>query len=156
MSSTPLHPALVHLPLALALLVPLVALGVALAVHRGRLPRWVWGGVLGLQLVLVGSGLLAMRTGEGDEERVEEVVGHDVLHEHEERSERFVFTAAGVTLLFLLGVALPRPSWRSGAMALATVASLGVGALALSTGRSGGELVYVHGAAAAHLDAPER
>lgn len=154
MSSTPLHPAIVHLPLALSLLVPLLAIGVALAVHRGKLPRWVWGGVLGLQLMLVGSGFLAMRSGENDEEIVENVVSHDIIHEHEEKAELFVYTAAGLSVLFLLGLALPRRSWRSGAMALAAVGSIGVGVLGLNTGHSGGELIYVHGAASAHLDTP--
>lgn len=154
MSSIPIHPAIVHLPLALALLVPIVALGAAIAVHRGKLPRWLWAAVLGLQIALVGAGAVAMQTGEHDEEKVEAVVAEAAIETHEEAAERFVYAAGAVTLLFALGLALPRPSWRSGAMGLAVAASVAVAGLALGVGHSGGELVYVHGAAAAHAPAP--
>ncbi|MEQ8461684.1 MAG: DUF2231 domain-containing protein [Sandaracinaceae bacterium] len=151
MSSIPLHPAIVHLPLALGLLVPLIALGVAVAVHQGKLPRWAWGAVLGLQVLLVGSGFVAMQTGERDEEVVERVVAESVIEAHEEAAETFVYAAAGSTLLFLLGLALPRRIWRSAAMGAAVAGSVAVAGLALGVGHSGGELVYVHGAAAAHV-----
>ncbi len=150
MSSVPIHPAIVHLPLALALLVPIVALGAAVAVHRGKLPRWVWAVVLGLQAALVGSGALAMQTGERDEDRVEAIVGDSAMEAHEETAEHFVYAAAGLTVLFALGLVLPRAAWRSGAMGLAVIGSAALAALAIGVGHSGGELVYVHGAAAAH------
>lgn len=154
MSSVPLHPAIVHLPLALALLVPLLAAGVAVMVHRGNLPRSAWAAVLGLQLLLVGTGFAAIQTGEHDEEQVESIVSHDVIHGHEEAAEGFVYTAAALSALFVLGLVLPRPAWRSGAMGLAAVGSLAVAALAVNVGHSGGELVYVHGAAQAHIQPP--
>lgn len=143
----PLHPAIVHLPLALAMLIPLLALGLAVAIHRGKLPRWVWAVALGSQLLMVGAGFVGMQTGEGDEERVERVVPESAIEAHEEAAELFVWSAAGVAVLFVLGVALPKPSWRSGAMAASTVAAVAVAALALNVGRLGGELVYQHGAA---------
>lgn len=150
MGSIPLHPAIVHLPLALAMLAPLIALGVAVAVHRDKLPRWTWGAVLGLQLLLVGSGFVAMQAGENDEELVERVVSERVIHEHEEAAEAFVYTAGAIAVLFALGLGLPKPQWRSAGMAAAVLGSLAVAGLALNVGHSGGELVYVHGAAAAH------
>jgi len=46
----PLHPLIVHLPLALALLVPLLAAGTLLAWWRGWLPgRRSWAVVVALQ-----------------------------------------------------------------------------------------------------------
>ncbi|MCB9598346.1 MAG: hypothetical protein H6719_36870 [Sandaracinaceae bacterium] len=150
MNDMPLHPAIVHLPLGLAMLIPLLALGAAVAIHRGSLPRWLWGGVLALQLLMVAGGLAAMNTGERDEEVVEDVVSERLIHEHEEAAERFVWVSAALGLLFALGVALPKPKWRSVAMAASVIGSLGAAGLALDVGHEGGVLVYRHGAAAAH------
>lgn len=151
MNDVPLHPAIVHLPLALAMLIPLLALGVALAIHRGKLPRWLWSGVLALQLLMVGTGYLAMQTGEGDEEVVEQAVPESAIEEHEEAAEAFVWTAAALGVVFILGVALPKAPWRSAAMAVSTFGAVGVAVLALNVGHLGGELVYEHGAASAHV-----
>jgi hypothetical protein len=57
-------------------------------------------------------------------------------------------------VLFVLGVALPKREWRSGAMAAATLAAVVVAGLALNVGRLGGELVYEHGAASARASTP--
>lgn len=146
----PLHPAIVHLPLALALLLPLLAAGAAFAIHRRKLPRWVWVVVIGLEALLVGTGVLAIRTGEGDEERVESIVPESVLEAHEEAATIFV-GAAGVALAIgLLGAALPGARARSAAMAATALALAGVAFLAFQVGRAGGELVYAHGAASAY------
>ena len=153
MNDIPLHPALVHLPLALSVLVPILALGLTLAIHRGKLPRWLWSGVLGLQLLMIATGWLAMQTGGSDEEIVERVVPEFAIEEHEEAAEAFVWSAAALGVVFILGVALPKAPWRSGAMALSTLGSVGVAVLALNTGHLGGELVYEHGAASAHVSA---
>ena len=74
MPTLPLHPALVHLPLGLAMVLPLVAFGVALAVLTRRLPRAAFAVVVALQALLVGAGIVSMQLGERDEKRVEQVV----------------------------------------------------------------------------------
>jgi hypothetical protein len=153
LESTPLHPALVHLPIALAILLPLIALSVAVPLLRGKLPRAAWALPLALQVLLVGSGIAAMRSGEAEEERVESVVSEHAIEEHEEAAELFVQVAAALTLVYVLGVALPRPNLRGPAMLVAAVGSLGVAALAVRAGHAGGELVYVHGAASAYAGA---
>ncbi len=151
MPTEPLHPMIVHLPLALAVLMPLLAAGAFLAWWRQWLPgRRVWVGVLALQAVLLVTGVAALRSGEAEEDRVEPVVGERVLEAHEEAAEVFV-TAAGIVLcLFVVPFVLPGEGLRRGAAAAATVATLVVAALAVSTGKAGGELVYRHGAAAAY------
>ena len=56
----PLHPAVVHLPIALAVLVPLGALAALLAIWKGFLPARSWWGVVllsGIWLWLGGAGL---------------------------------------------------------------------------------------------------
>lgn len=144
----PLHPAVVHLPIALALLVPLVALFALAATRLGFLTARSWAFVVLLQALLVGSAWLAMETGEEEEERVEEVVAERHIEDHEERAERLLI-GAGVALL-VIGAGLA--PGRLGALArpLGFALSLGVAALAADVGHSGGALVYEHGAAAAY------
>lgn len=145
----PLHPKIVHLPIALAILMPLLSGGVLLAIWRDWLPQRTWSLVFAGQLMLVGSGVLAMRSGEGDEERVERIVPELALEQHEEAGERFVW-AGGVLLgLALLPLLLRnrRACLVTGAAMLAgTVAVLGLG---YQVGQKGGELVYGHNAGAA-------
>jgi uncharacterized membrane protein len=57
----PLHPALVHLPVALALIAPLVALGVRLAIRFAKLPAHAWLGVALLQALFAGPAWQAAR-----------------------------------------------------------------------------------------------
>lgn len=145
----PLHPKLVHLPIALAVLMPLITTGLLLAWWRGALQRRTWIVVIALQAMLVGSGFLAMRSGEADEERVEQTVSKTAIHAHEEAAEGFVFASAGV-LVLALGAGLIRRERAALALGAATVAgTLVVLALGYRTGEAGGELVYRHGAAAA-------
>lgn len=148
MPSLPLHPAFVHVPLGLALVLPLVAAGVALAVWRGGLPRAAFAVVVGLQALLVASGVVSMQLGERDEERVERVVSERLIEVHEERAEVFVWAAAGVLVIAAAVLVVPRAASPVLAGVLCA-ASIGVAALAMWTGEAGGELVYHHGAAAA-------
>lgn len=147
----PLHPAIVHIPLALAALMPLAAAGVALAVSRGWLPARTWVLVVLLQLALVGGAFVAVDTGEHDEERVEDVVKERFLERHEERGEAFRWIAAGGLAVTAAGLL----AGNAGALGrvVAVAAALGVLGAALRVGESGGELVYRHGAASAYVDA---
>jgi uncharacterized membrane protein len=144
----PLHPAVVHLPIALAILVPLVAAFALLAARLGWLPSRGWAFVVLLQALLVGSAWLALETGEQEEERVEEVVAERHIEAHEERAERLMLGAAAVLLVLGAGLA----PGRVGAVArpLGLVLAVGVAALAADVGHSGGALVYEHGAGAAY------
>jgi len=150
MDSFLFHPKLVHIPIALAVLMPLVAGGLLLASWRKWLPARTWVIAVALQAVLVGSGILALRSGEADGERVERVVEERFVEAHEEAAEAFVWTSAGVLAAMLLGLALS--SRRTGPVA-ATAATLGtlvVLGLGYRTGQAGGDLVYQHGAAQAY------
>jgi uncharacterized membrane protein len=144
----PLHPAVVHLPIALAVLLPALALLGAVTIQRRIVPPRTWLGVLLLQAVLVGSGWLALETGEAQEERVEQVVAERHIEDHEERAERFQL-AAGVTLAVLAAGLLPG-AVGGVARGVSVVATLAVLAAGVQVGHSGGELVYRHGAAAAY------
>lgn len=151
MFNGPLHPALVHVPLGLAFVVPLVAVGVFVAFWRGRLPRSAFAILAGLQLLLAGSGFAAMAAGDRDERPVKQVVGRQLVHDHEERAEAFVWTATAVAALGIALLLVPAHLVKAAA-ALVIAGNLAVAALAFVTGKAGGEIVYRHGGAAAFAD----
>lgn len=146
----PLHPAVVHFPIVLALLLPLLAVAAVVAIRRGVPPRaWalvvVFGGLLTL------SSWAAVETGEDQEDAVEAVVSGSVIHEHEEAAEALLVGSGILLLLLMAGVAPGRIGGT--ARALSIPGALAVVVLAFQVGHSGGELVYEHGAAAAYVSA---
>lgn len=145
----PLHPKIVHLPIALAVLLPLLSGGLLLAWWRQWLPPRVWTLVTAGQLLLVGSGVLALRSGEADEDRVERLVPEAALEAHEEAGERFVWAAALVAGITLLPLLLRGERARLAGATAACAGTFVVLALGYDVGARGGELVYRHGAAAA-------
>ncbi len=144
------HPKLVHLPIALAVLMPLVSAALILAWFRDLLPRRAWILAVALQGVLVLSSIAAMRSGEADEERVERVVAESAIEAHEEAAELFTWFSGGVLLLFVAGAAIPGAGAARIAACAATAGSLVVLFLGYRVGEAGGELVYKHGAASAY------
>ncbi len=148
-----LHPKIVHLPIALAVLMPILAGVVWFAWRRGSLPKRAWWLVVGAQIMLAVSGFASMQTGEHDEERVERFVGDAAIDEHEDAAK--VFMAGTFAVLLLAGGALLfRREERARAVAavsvLGTLAVLGLG---YRVGQAGGALVYEHGAANAFMPA---
>jgi uncharacterized membrane protein len=153
MEGLPLHPAIVHVPIGVGLVVPVMAGLVALALWRGRAARSAWSLVVLVQAVVLGGALAAMRTGEAEEERTERFASEAAVERHEEQAEVFtwlagVALAAGVAVLVVPG----RTAMVAAAVA-ATVASAAVAGATFRVGHSGGELVYREGAALAYRDA---
>jgi uncharacterized membrane protein len=149
----PLHPAVVHFPIALAAITPLFAALILLAIRSGRTPPLTWAVVVLLQALLMGSAWLAHETGHDQEERVEKVLDERHIEEHEEAAERVLWIGGAGLAAAALGLAGGSVgAWaRAGTLAI----SLATLAAAVVTGRSGGELVYRYGAANAYLeDAP--
>jgi len=146
----PLHPLFVHMPLALAMLAPVLFGALWLAIGARWLPLRTWTLAIAAQAALVGSGWLAMGSGEEDAERVERVVAEAAIESHEHRAEWFV--GAGFVVLLLSGAPLLAGRMpRVGAVVAYAVIAASVGVLGFSwaVGNSGGKLVYQHGAAAA-------
>jgi len=144
---------IVHMPLALAMIAPMVLGGLWLALRRPSASRRMWWAAVALQGLLLATGLFALRTGEADEERAEAIVSEAAIEQHEERAEVFVTVAGVVLAAALAGALVPKRLgvWLGGA---ATAGSLAVAALAVMVGSAGGELVYTHGAAAAYAQTP--
>jgi uncharacterized membrane protein len=146
----PLHPALVHFPLALAGLIPLFVIGAIVAMRRGVAARRAWSLVVALLALLAASSFLAVKTGEDEEDVVEEIVDEDAIHVHEERAEMF----RNLALLTLVLGAVGLVSGKVGGFSrgAATGMSFVLAGLAWGVGESGGDLVYVHGAANAYIE----
>jgi len=147
----PLHPAIVHFPIVLAVLLPIFALGALLAIRRGARHMRAWALPLVMAAALAASAWAALATGEAEEDRVESVVGERVLHEHEEAAERFLLLSG--ILLVVSGAGLFGGTVGSAGRLLATVGTIGVLAAAVSVGAAGGELVYRHDAARPYVEA---
>ena len=147
----PIHPSIVHLPIALSVLMPLLAMGLLVAWWRDWLPRRVWIIGLLMQALLVGSSWAALETGEADEERVEKVLANeDPLDAHEEAAEVFFFAAIGVLTVFAASAFMPNAGLGRSLATLATVGTFVVAGLAYRVGHAGGRLVYQEGAAQAY------
>lgn len=144
----PLHPAVVHFPIALAILVPLLAALVLGAIRGGIVPARGWLVVVLAQFLFAGSAWFAAETGEDQEERVEKVVAERHIETHEEAAE-WLFRIAVVGAL-VSGAGLL--AGRAGSIGRIATLAVGVAAIAASVqaGRTGGALVYEHGAASAY------
>ena len=143
----PLHPALVHFPIVFTVLLPLVILG-ALWLARRSPGRRTWAVPVILAAALSASAWVAVQTGETQEEKVESAVAEAPLESHEEAAGRFLLMSLGVlgiTALGLTGGAVGKVA-RGAALA----GSVGLAVAGYQVGRSGGELVYEHGAASVY------
>lgn len=152
MLPNPLHPAIVHFPVVLALLLPIFVIGALWAIRRGARPRRAWAIPLAASLALAASAWVAVETGGEQDERVEDVVARQPLSAHEEMAETFLLVSGAVALVAAAGLV---GGLTGRAARFATAAGsvlLVVGAFRV--GHSGGQLVYRYGAASAY--APER
>lgn len=149
MDSLPLHPAIVHLPIALAVLMPLVAGGALVATLRGGSTRRAFAVAALAEALLLGSGFAAKASGEREEEVVERVVPESALEAHEEAADVFLVGAGATLLLFAAAAAAPEGAAR-GLASAGLVGTLLVLGLGYRVGEAGGELVYRHGAASAY------
>lgn len=145
---SPLHPLIVHMPIALTVLLPLFAIGALVAIRRQARVQVAWGLTIGMLALLLGSGWLALQTGEIEEEKVERFVSEDAVEEHEEAGTQFVYAAGAV--LLLSGVGLIRGRTGAAARVVVTLATIALVGMGYNVGHSGGGLVYGGGAAQAY------
>ena len=143
MNTLPLHPAVVHVPMGLALIMPLLLGALLWAVLTDRLPGRVWLLALALQGVILGAAAVALRTGEQDEERVKDRVGEARLEAHERAAQAFTLAAGATFGAVALAVLLRkrrRPFALAGMASVAlSVVMLGLG---IQVGHRGGALVH--------------
>lgn len=144
----PLHPAVVHLPIALTLLVPVFAVGTLIAIRRGARPLRAWGITTALLATLSLSAWVSLETGDDEEEKVEQVVPETALETHEEAAEAFL--ALSLVVLGIAGVGLLNGRVGSAARFVAAAGTLALVVAGYNVGHSGGLLVYEYGAASAY------
>lgn len=148
MFGIPLHPLVVHFPIVLVVLLPIVA-GIALwAIRRGSSVRRAWLAPLAVGVALTASAFVAVRTGSAQEDRVERVVPEGAIDGHEEAAERFLVLSGALVLVAAAGLA--RGTIGQAGRLLTTVGALGLVAAGVQVGHSGGTLVYRDGAASAY------
>lgn len=151
MLPNPLHPAVVHFPLVLAFLLPIFAIGAIWAIGRGARARGAWSIPLAVAFALAASALVALETGEEQEERVEDVVAEQPLDSHKELAEALLASSAALVVIAAGGMLGGVPG-RSARIATA-VGSVALLIVAVRVGHSGGQLVYKYGAANAYTSA---
>lgn len=152
MNPTPLHPIIVHFPLALGFLLPVIALVVAFFIKKGRFTAQTWLMVVGLQVFMLIAGYAALQTGEREEMIVEHVTGKPPLQEHEARAEMFVAGTVAATALVSV-VPFLRPALHFYVQLGTVVLMLMNAFLGYRAGDAGGALVYKYGAANGYLSA---
>lgn len=145
----PLHPSIVHIPIVLTFIMPVLILAFAWMVKTNKMAPKGWLLIVGLQLAVVISGYVSLETGETEEHAVEKVVSKDYIAAHEEAGEIFVGSAVLALVIsiaaFFIRKELQFPI-KLTILAISVVSAI----LAWRTGKLGGELVYTHGAASAY------
>jgi uncharacterized membrane protein len=153
MFDLPLHPLVVHFPIVLGVLLPLVGFLFWWGIKKEIVPQKVWVLVVAFAFVYSVSAIVAIELGENDEEKVEEVVSGRVIEEHEEAGEAIPWGAGGLFLVSLLGYV--RKNSNIFQLALGVLSLIAIFPLA-EAGHTGGELVYRYGAAIAHLPSKQQ
>jgi uncharacterized membrane protein len=145
----PLHPSIVHLPIVLTFIMPVLVIAFAWMIKNNKMSPKGWILIMGLQLAVVISGYVSLETGETEEETVSRVVSKDYIHEHEEAAEIFVGSTV-LALVLSIAVFFIRKEIQFPVTISIAVIGLISCYLAYKTGQLGGELVYKHGAASAY------
>lgn len=145
-----LHPAIVHLPLGVAVVLPALCL-IALWLHFRRHEESAvfarfWVALVACLLAASAGALLAHETGEAGEHALEKFIEKAAIGRHEAFSKVFAgllyaASAVGVLVFFLRG--------RVKGLGILLVSALCTAALVagILTGNEGGKLVYEHKAA---------
>jgi len=137
----PLHPAVVHFPIALLIV------GAGLSVIAVLFRRWAPAAALLLVLGAAGA-VVAVGTGESEDDRLGKLQGaaHQLLEDHEhagERARNFALVAAALSVLALLAARWSLLGRSIGA--LAAVVALMTAWNVAQAGHYGGLLVYHQG-----------
>jgi uncharacterized membrane protein len=139
MLDLPVHPIIVHFPIAIGCLLPLLMLLNIVAMRRWQWPQKTWWMIVAFQLIFLLSSIAAVEAGEWDEENRSAPMAAGMA-DHEEWGEK-VPIAAGVMLVLTLVPLFIRK--RNHSMMIACiVGSAVVVVLLIKVGHTGGLLVY--------------
>ncbi|MDQ3366110.1 MAG: hypothetical protein M3680_11855 [Myxococcota bacterium] len=147
----PMHPKLVHLPMALCVLMPAVAGLIWVGVRRGWFTPRVWLLAAFLQGATLAGSIGALVSGQDDGAKVEGYASEEALTTHEARAWWFVYVAgANLALCGAAALSHHRPRRQQLLGAFAIVGLCAGGYAGYLVGDAGGRLVYVANAPDAH------
>ena len=142
----PLHPALVHLPIGLSLVLGFVLAALAWLSRADTAPRAIWWvGVL-LASIVAASALASSSAGEDEALRLRDVVPHAAIEAHDDAAGAFTFASVIVAALSLVAGVAAKPRVRRALQITAAASAFLLIPLSLRTGYLGGVLVWVHDA----------
>jgi len=144
----PLHPAIVHIPLVLCGLVPIVAGFLAWQTWRGRGSRRAWAVAIALEAVIVLAAYVAANAGSDDAHTIAGAIPRDAIHDHASAARWFEW-ANDATLALLVAAAALRDKRSAIAGFVATATAALTVAIAFRVGDLGGRIVFEHDAPAA-------
>jgi uncharacterized membrane protein len=148
MFNLPLHPLVIHFPIVLGTLFPIVGILFWWGIKEKVVPQKLWSLVVIFAFIYTVSSVVAVELGEIDEEIVEEIVSERVIEEHEEAGELIPWVGGTLFIVSMIGY-IRKKSDRL-RLTLAILSLLAVYPL-IETGHTGGKLVYKYGAVIAHL-----
>lgn len=137
----PLHPIVVHFPIAGAVFALPLVLGVLWAVRTGRLPRKAWLLPGALQLISLLGAFASLASGEDLEERAEDEHPEAQIEAHEGHAQRLTAGIAVGTVATLAAALVPAAVAIPVEVAAVVLGAAGAG-LAVPTGHTGGEMVW--------------
>jgi uncharacterized membrane protein len=140
MIPNPLHPALVHFPIVLMIFLPVLAVGALWAIRRGARPLLAWSVPVAGAVLLVLSAAASLKTGQSQEEQVEDRVPESVIEPHEEAAEQFLAGSGLVLIVMAIGLAGNRAG--RAARLVGTAAALALVIAGYRVGHTGGQIVY--------------
>lgn len=148
----PLHPALVHLPLGLAVVLGPLLLGLFWFERRAPAQRGPWwtGAMLSCALAL--SALAASSAGEDEALRLAGRLPASAIAAHDDAAGLFTADAVLVALLALASGVAAQPRPRRALQLASVVLAMSLVPLAIRAGQAGGALVWQHGAASTRAD----
>lgn len=149
--STPFHPVIVHIPLVISLIMPILVLIFAVMIKLNKLSPRGWLVIIGFQLMTTISGYVALESGEIEEDIVEKIVDKKYINEHENAAEIYVGSTV-LVLVFCIAVFFISEKLQLKMQILIALLAIASSALGYRAGKYGGELVYKYGAASAYLN----
>lgn len=145
----PLHPSIVHFPIVLTFIMPVLIIYMAWMIKSNRVAKEAWFLIVGLQVLVTATGYISLETGESEEHAVEKVLDKRYIHKHEEAAEVFVGTTVLALVISIAAIFILK-KFQIHLHAVVCVITLVSGLTAYRAGQLGGELVYKHGAATAY------
>lgn len=145
----PFHPVMVHFPIALSFILPILILVFAFMIKSQKMSHQAWLVIIGLQIVTTVTGYVALDSGEKEEHQVATVMDKKHIHHHEESAEIFVGSTVLALVISIAAYFLRKEIQFYLHLGICLMAMISC-YLVYQTGSSGGELVYRYGAANAY------